>query len=492
MALSQLKRLAGQTAVYGLSSIVGRFINYLLVPLYTNIFSPAEYGVVTELYAYSSFLIIIFTYGLETAFFRFSQNENDKEYVFGTSLFSILFSSAFFLLSFGLLIPSLSHTLGYENESYLLWLLLCILITDALTAIPFARLRQQGKAWRFASIKIINIFLNILLNLLFLIWIPYLIKQGYSFSGWYNQSLGVGYVFISNLFANLITLLLLFPSFKLKNGFDFDLWKRMMRYSLPLLIAGLAGMVNETFDRAMLKYLVADKNNAMRQLGIYGANYKISILMTLFIQTFRFAAEPFFFNQSKEKNAKEMYAVIMKYFVVFGLFIFLLVMLYLHFVQYFIGKDFREGLKVVPILLLANLFLGIFFNLSIWYKLTNKTTYGAYLAVFGAAITIALNFILIPIWGYLGAAWATLICYVSMTFLSYFWGNRFYKVHYPLREIGFYFALALLIYYISTLYDFTSSWLLTLTNSLLLMIFLIIVFLREKRNVENMIKNGVA
>lgn len=488
MALSQLKKLAGQTAVYGLSSIIGRFINYLLVPLYTNIFSPAEYGVVTELYAYSSFLIIIFTYGLETAFFRFAQNENDKDYVFGTSLFSILFSSAFFLIAFGLFIPSLSRSLGYESESYLLWLLLLILLTDSLTAIPFARLRQQGKAWKFATLKIINIAFNILLNLLFLLWIPYLQKHGYSFSGWFNAQIGVGYVFISNLLANLITLLLLLPSFKIKTGFNFDLWKRMMRYSLPLLVAGLAGMVNETFDRAMLKYLITDKNDAMTQLGIYGANYKISILMTLFIQTFRFAAEPFFFSQSKEKNAKEMYAIVMKYFILFGLFIFLLVTLYLHFVQYFIGKDFREGLKVVPILLLANLFLGIFFNLSIWYKLTNKTNYGAYLAVFGATITIVLNFVLIPWFGYLGAAWATLICYVSMTVLSFLWGNRFYKVKYPLREISLYFILSIIIYYISTLFEFNSTLCLTVANSLLMFVFLAIVYFREKIKIQKLLK----
>ncbi|MGQ9846154.1 MAG: lipopolysaccharide biosynthesis protein [Bacteroidales bacterium] len=487
--MSHLKKLAGQTAVYGLSSIVGRFINYLLVPLYTNIFSTAEYGVVTELYAYSSFLMIIFTYGLETAFFRFAQNENDRDYVFGTSLFSILISSTLFLLSFGLLIPHLSYAIGYENKSYLLWLLLLILITDSITAIPFARLRQQGKAWRFASIKIINIIINVLLNLLFLLWIPYWLKNGSSFLGWYNPQLGVGYVFISNLFANLITLFLLLPSFKIKHGFNFNLWKRMMRYSLPLLIAGLAGMVNETFDRAMLKYLVAEKKEALHQLGIYGANYKISILMTLFIQTFRFAAEPFFFNQSKEKNAKEMYAVVMKYFILFGLFIFLLVMLYIHFIQYFIGKDFREGLKVVPILLLANLFLGIFFNLSIWYKLTNKTQYGAYLTVFGAAITILLNFWLIPKMGYLGAAWATLICYISMTLMSYVWGNRFYKIRYHIGEIGFYFLLTLIIYFISTLLQIHSTLWQTLANTALMFIFLTIVFIREKRNITMFIKS---
>ncbi len=424
---------------------------------------------------------------METAFFRFVQNDNDKKDVFGTSLFSILFSSLFFIVAIGAFIPSLSDVLGYQDKVYLLWLLLSILITDALSAIPFAQLRQQNKAWRFASLKIINIAINIALNLTLLLWIPYYIKQGHEVGSWYNPQMGVGYVFVSNLIANFITLVLLLPTFTLKSRFDFSLWKRMMNYSLPLLVAGLAGMVNETFDRAMLKYLIVDKNDAMRQLGIYGANYKISILMTLFIQTFRFAAEPFFFNQSKEKNAKEMYAVIMKYFVLFRLFIFLLVMLYLHYIQYFIGKDFREGLKVVPILLIANLFLGVFFNLSIWYKLTNKTNYGAYLAVFGAAITIVLNFVLIPIMGYMGAAWATLICYFAMAVLSYAWGNHFYKVHYPLKEISLYFAVALVIYFATTLYSVDSKLLLTLINTCWMGLFLGFVFFKEKKQLKKIL-----
>ncbi|NSW46043.1 MAG: oligosaccharide flippase family protein [Bacteroidales bacterium] len=484
--MSQLKKLAGQTAIYGLSSIVGRFINYLLVPLYTSIFSPSEYGIITELYAYSSFLIIIFTYGLETAYFRFVQNEKDKEYVLGTSLFSILFSSLFFFISFGLFMPNIAQILGYENNTYLLWMVLIILITDALVAIPFARLRQQNKAWKFASLKIINILINISLNLLFLVWIPYLIHHGRFIGSWYSANWGVGYVFLSNLIANIVTLILLLPTYKIQHGFNFELWKRMMNYSIPLLFAGLAGMVNETFDRAMLKYLLTNKNDAMRQLGIYGANYKISILMTLFIQTFRFAAEPFFFNHSKEENAKQTYAIIMKYFIIFGLFIFLLVMLNLHFVQYFIGKEFREGLKVVPILLLANLFLGIFFNLSIWYKLTNKTNYGAYLAFFGATITILLNILLIPKMGYLGAAWATLICYTSMTIMSYIWSNRFYKINYPLKDIALYFILALFLYAISTLHKIESYGWLTLVNGIIILVFITIVYIKEKNKIKNL------
>ncbi len=482
--MNQFKQLVNQTAVYGLSSIVGRFINYLLVPLYTNIFSPAQYGIVTELYAYSSFLLIIFTYGMETAFFRFVQNESESKKVYSTSLTSIFISSSFFLLFLGIFIPYIADGLGYSSSSYLLWLLLLILITDSLTAIPFAYLRQANKAWRFASIKIINILVNVALNLCFLLLFPYLIKQGYTLNGMYNPSLGVGYVFISNLIANVVSLLLLSPYIFIHLTFDVSLWKKMLKYALPLLVAGLAGMVNETFDRAILKYLVTDKDDAMRQLGIYGANYKISILMTLFIQTFRYAAEPFFFNKAKEKDAKETYAIVMKYFVLFGLFIFLLVMLYIQYVQYFIGKEFREGLHVVPVLLLANLCLGIFFNLSIWYKLTNKTKYGAVLAIFGAVITIILNFILIPMMGYTGAAWATLICYFSMVVVSFLWGNRYYKVPYPVKEIGMYVISALVIFTISYFLPHPSQGWTTVLNSILLIIFIVLVFFREKQKIK--------
>lgn len=478
---SFIRRLAGQTAVYGLSSILGRFLNYLLVPLYTNIFNPSEYGVVTELYAYSSFLIIIFTYGMETTFFRFVSEEKKYNEVYSTSLISILISSLFFVIILGFAIPGIAVAIGYHNQMYLLWLLLFIIITDAIMAIPFARLRNENKAWIFALLKLTNILIAIMLNLFFLLLLPKLNKHFILISYLQNLNLGVGYVFVSNLIANLITLALFSRQMVRLTRFNFELWKQMMIYAIPLLIAGLGGMINETFDRAMMKYLIKDKQDALYQLGIYGANYKISILMTLFIQTFRYAAEPFFFNTAKEKNVKEMYADIMKYFIIFGLFIFLLVMLFLHYIQYFIGYEFRVGLKVVPILLMANLFLGIFFNLSIWYKLTNKTIYGAYLTLFGAAITIILNIILIPLMGYIGAAWTTLTCYVAMAVLSYLIGNKYYKVNYPLGEIAFYFILSIILYWLSTLFTFDRYWQKSLLGIFFILLFLVIVYLRERK-----------
>ncbi|NCO54791.1 MAG: oligosaccharide flippase family protein [Bacteroidetes bacterium] len=478
--MGKIKQLAGQTAVYGLSSIIGRLLNYLLVPLYTNIFSTGEYGVVTELYAYLSFLIIVLTYGMETGFFRFWESEKGNLKVYSTSLISLFVSSFVFIVLVIIFSKPIASVLEYNNHSeYVIWLGI-IIGFDALTAIPFAYLRQQNKALKFALIKLINIIIFIGLNLFFLLLCPLLIKNGIKIPNWiYSSEVGVGYIFISNMFASVITLILLIPTMKIKFSFDAVIWKKMLLYSLPLLIAGLAGMVNETFDRAMLKRLLTDTSTAMEQLGIYGANYKVSILMTLFIQTFRYAAEPFFFSQAKEKNAKELYAQVMKYFIIFGLIIFLGVLLYLDIIKYFIGENFRSGLKVVPILLLANLFLGIFFNLSIWYKLTNKTSWGALLAIFGAVITISFNLWLIPIMGYMGAAWATLICYFAMMVASFLLGNMFYKVKYPLLRIGIYFLAAFAIYAVSLIVKIDSSSLSLLFNSFLFVLYIVFVLYME-------------
>ncbi|OFX33086.1 MAG: hypothetical protein A2X08_11210 [Bacteroidetes bacterium GWA2_32_17] len=478
--MGKIKQLAGQTAVYGLSSIIGRLLNYLLVPLYTNIFSTGEYGVVTELYAYLSFLLIVLTYGMETGFFRFWESEKGNIKVYSTSLISLFVSSFVFIVLVVVFSKPIASVLEYNNHSeYIIWLGI-IIGFDALTAIPFAYLRQQNKALKFALIKLTNIILFIGLNLFFLLLCPLLIKKGIIIPSWiYNPNIGVGYIFISNMLASVFTFIMLIPTIKIKLSFDTVIWKKMLLYSLPILIAGLAGMVNETFDRAMLKRLLTDTSTAMDQLGIYGANYKVAVLMTLFIQTFRYAAEPFFFNQAKEKDAKELYAQVMKYFIIFGLMIFLGVLLYLDIIKYFIGENFRSGLKVVPILLLANLFLGIFFNLSIWYKLTNKTHWGAFLAIFGAAITISLNFWLIPIMGYMGAAWATLVCYFLMMVVSYVLGNVYYKVSYPLLRIGIYFLAAFAIYAVSLIVKIDSSSISLLFNSFLFVLYIVFVLYME-------------
>lgn len=480
---SPLKKLAGQTAVYGMSSIIGRLLNYLLVPLYTRLFAPEVYGVVTELYAYVTFLLILLTYGMETGFFRFAQDKNIFNKVYTSILSSLAVTSTAFMVLLLIFLKPLAGVMEYDaHPEYILWMGLIVSL-DAFISIPFAKLRLQNKAWKFAIIKLINIGVNIGLNLYFLILCPRLAISNPDsvFLNIYSANIGVGYVFIANLAANALTLLMLLPEIlNVRFSFDKKLLKKILIYSMPLLIAGFAGMINETLDRVLLKHMVPDAMNPMEQLGIYGANYKLAILMTLFIQMFRYAAEPFFFSNKNESNAKEFYAKATKYFIICGLMIFLGVMFYIDIVKYFIDVDYHEGLKVVPILLLANLFLGIFFNFSIWYKLNDMTKYGAYLAVFGALITIILNVILIPKYGYMGSAWATLICYFAMALLSFYWGQKYYKVPYKLLNAGFYFVLAIILYVSSIYLRPESQTMVYILNTGLLLVFTIVFVVKEK------------
>ncbi len=452
--MSVLKKLAGQTAVYGFSSIVGRLLNYLLVPIYTRVFSQAEYGVVSELYSYTSFLLILFTFGMETAFFNFMQKEEDSSKVYSTSVSAVLYTSL--LLAGGMVLfnDTLAGFIKYPNHpEYITWLAL-IIAFDAIAAIPFARLRQQNRAKRFAAIKLINIFANIGFTLFFLVLCPWSLKLNAGIltqiaNTVYAPGLGLGYVFISNLLASGITLLLMWPEFKAVHYVpDLKMLKRMAWYAFPLLIAGFAGMINETFDRVVYKYLAPNPKTALAELGVYSACYKLSVIMTLFIQTFRYAAEPFFFAQHKNNsNKRNVYAHVMKYFIITCSFIFTGVMLYIDVIKLFIGEGFRSGLAVVPILLMANLCLGIFYNLSMWYKLTGQTRYGAWFAMAGAAATLLLLILLIPVMGYMGAAWATLITYAFMMVLSYITGQRHYPIPYDVAGCLMYIGMALLVYF---------------------------------------------
>ncbi len=487
--MNPLKQLAGQTAIYGLPTILGRLLNYLLVPLYTYQFATSEYGVVTEMYAYVSLFAVILTYGMETAFFRYSQTEDDKGKVYGTSVLSLIITSAVFITISIIFARPVASRMGYaEHTEYIRWFVL-VLAFDALSAIPFARLRELNKAGQFALIKSVNIVINLGLNLFFILLCPYLLKS--SGNGFilklihfvYNPEVGVGYIFISNLIASGVTLLLLLPVIlDIKLTFNKPLWKRMIKYALPIMIFGMAGIVNETFDRILLKHLLpgSDMKYNMSQLGIYGACYKISILMTLFIQTFKYAAEPFFFNQSKNTNAKLLYAQVMKYFVMVCCFIFLAVMMYIDVVMFFVGREYRVGQPVVPILLLANLFLGVFYNLSIWYKLTGQTIWGAYISIFGAILTLILNFWLVPIIGYMGAAWATFICYGSMMVASYIVGQKYYPINYNVKKLLGFFGLSILFYFVSILMHFENHILHLTINTLILLLYVFILFMIEK------------
>ena len=459
--MNPLKKLASQTAIYGLSSVVGRLLNYLLVPLYTRYFLPAEYGVVTELYAYVAFLVVMLTYGMETAFFRFSKKEETTK-VYSTTLISLLISSVVFVGLIFLNSSAISQWLGYANHPEYIQFFALIIGMDAVASISFAKLREQDKAMRFAFIRIINIMVNIGLNLYFIVY----------------QEYGIAYIFIANLVASAITLLMLFPQMISSSWvFDKKLWKKMMIYALPLLIAGLAGMTNETIDRILLKHLLPNTDIAASELGLYGAFYKLSIIMILFIQTFRFAAEPFFFAQEKEGNSRKIYADVMKYFTIIMAFIFLGVTILYDVIKGFLGSEYHDerGFLVVSILLLANLFLGIYYNLSIWYKLTEKTKYGAYLSIFGAIITLSLNFTLIPVLGFVGCAWATLVCYFSMTVASYYLGKRHFSVPYQVKRIALY-LFGMLCVYFCIYFTNLNMWI----NSLFLLGFIIFVYRLEK------------
>ncbi|MBF6647280.1 oligosaccharide flippase family protein [Methylobacter sp. BlB1] len=446
-----IKKLASQTAIYGISSIFGRFLNYLLVPLYTYYFSAAEYGVVSEFYAYAGFFSVLLLFGFETGYFRFRDKESPgRDTAYSTALiFVVLVNLGFFLLIRWINAP-LSAALHYaDHPEYVLWFAI-ILTLDAMTAIPFARLRAENKALRFAGIKMAEIMITILLSLFFIVYCPKALGQspGSWVSRVYDPAIGVGYIFIANLLASIFKFLLLIPQFRgLTWGFDRQLFGRMLRYSLPMVVIGFAGIINEMLDRALLKYLLPyDDVTNLKMLGIYSACYKLSILMSLFIQAFRYAAEPFFFAYAGNSDARKVYADVLKFFVIFCVFIFLMVTLFIDFFKYFIGEEFRAGLEVVPILLLANLCLGIYVNLSIWYKLTDRTVMGAFVSLAGAALTIVLNIWLIPTMGYIGSAWATLACYGAMVIVSYVLGRKYYPVAYDLKRVVGYTSLGIALY----------------------------------------------
>ena len=452
--MSIAKKLASQTAIYGVSSIVGRVLSYLLVPIYTAHFEAAEYGVVTGLYAYVSFLNVVFTYGLETTFFRFANRTGeDRRELYNRTMSLLLLSSLGFTLLLILLARPLLALLDLPpgHDEYAVWVAL-ILGLDAVAALPFARLRLENKARKFAAIRLANILLYVGLNLFFVVLCPAVAQSAPS--GWlaglkplvaavYNPSLGVGYVFLSNLAASALTLLLLgreLLDFRFRWP-DLSFLRPLLAYALPLMLMGLAGMVNETLDRILLpKWLPTNFYPGLSRLGavgVYGACYKLSIFMSLVIQAFRYAAEPFFFSQSTEKNSPATFALVLKWFTLCCTFIFIGISLNLSWIgPLFLRRPaYLTGLNVVPILLLANLFLGVYYNLSVWFKLTDKTYYGTYLGAAGAVLTIALNFVLIPVLGYTGSAWATLACYFMMAALCWWLGERHFPVPYPVGRL---------------------------------------------------------
>jgi O-antigen/teichoic acid export membrane protein len=482
-----IKQLFGQTAVYGLGIVLPRLLNYLLLtPFYTRVFERATYGVITELYAYVVFLLVILTYGMETGYFRFASNSDQQGKVYSTVLSSLFVSSLLFIVLIITWSGPIGRVMGYgNNPEYIKWLAAIVGI-DAFTTIPFARIRLRNQPIKYALIRIVEVSINIGLNLFFLRYCPRHLDSELV-SSVYNVNIGVGYVLISNLVASSIKLILLLPEIlaAFRSRFEKELFWQILKYSYPLLIAGMAGTVNEALDRVLLKHMIPMEQNPMEQLGVYGANYKLAVLMTLFVQMFKYAAEPFFFSKSGEKDAKKLYADVMMFFVVAGLFIFLLVNLYLDYFVLFIGSDFREGVQIVPVVLMANLVMGIFFNLSIWYKLTNLTRYGAVLVIMGALITVLVNTLFIPVYGYVASAWAHLFCYSVMVIVSYLWSRKYYAIPYKIGRILTYIGLAVFIYLFNELFLQESRLPKELWSMLLLAGFTAVVVWRERKTFNN-------
>jgi len=451
--LSSIKQLAGQTFWYGVSGIAARFINYLLTPYltYSALISTANYGQMSAMYAAIPLFNAIFTYGMETTYFRFMRKDVDHEAVNNTSTISLLISSVLLSILLWLNQGWLAKTTTLTEFPMLVQLSIIIIGLDALSTIPFARLRYEGRPRLFAFIKIANILINIVFTVFFLSYCPGKAKSDpHSWAGLiYKPAFNpITYVLLANALASFFTLFLLgkwvLPK---KWSFNTTLWLGMMAYSLPMLVANLGGTVNETFDRLMLGWWLPNTNGyADEQRGIYGACYKLSILITLFIQAFRMGAEPFFFKQAESDNPQKTYARVTKFFVITVAVMFLAVTLFLPIWRYFIDPKYWEGLKVVPILLLANMSLGIYYNLSIWYKLTNKTIAGAIITLIGTTMTILINYFFIPKYSYVASAWATFLCYFSMMVISYLWGQKEYYVPYAWKKLLSYIVIAILLF----------------------------------------------
>lgn len=478
-----IKKLLGQTAVYGLSSIIGRLLNYLLVPLYTSVFAdPSDYGVVSELYAWVAFLVVFLTFGMETAFFRFLQDHEDKEKVFQNGFLTVIGINVLFFLTLLYFNQDIADLMLYSGHNEYIILLGAIVCIDAVTALPLAKLRAEEKALQFAGIQFASIGVNIFLNLLLMLLVfdPERPEEG------------VLFILFANLFASLVKPLLLHKHFMdIKLNFDFHLAKKMIYYALPLVIAGFAGIINETIDRILLKHILYDGSSvesltyAEAQVGIYSACYKLAMLVTILLQAYRYAAEPFFFAQMKNEDKNKVYSKVMNFFVATVALVFLVVSLNIDVFKYFIQNEaYWVGLKVVPILLLANVFLGIYYNQSIWYKLSGQTRFGAYIAIGGATLTIFINILFIPSHEYMASAWATLIVYAAQMIASYYLGQKYYPIKYNSRKFGLYLGVAIVIYFLAKLLYIENTGARLVLNNFLILIYLGMIYVLERKNLK--------
>lgn len=451
--MAGIKSLAKDTAVYGLSSILGRLLNWLLVPIYTRVFVSGEYGIVVFDYSAVALMLALLTYGMETGFFRFVNHERwrDPMEVYSTTLISLATTSAVFVLVMSAFLEPLSEFMRTPDRPSCTWLLATAVAMDAFTAIPYGYLRYRSRAMRFATVRLTNIGLNIGLNLFFLLACPWLMEHAPGTVDWfYDPAYGIGYIFLSNFIASAANLLLLFPELRgFRWRFNPELWRQMLRYSWPLLILGVVGLMNQNLPNIIFPYLATQLTpaEADEALGVYGACYKIGLIMVMFLQAFRFAYEPFIFAKDKEsKGSKQAYSDAMKYFVLASLVIFLGVMFYLDIIRLFIGRSYYGALGVVPVIMLAELCFGVVFNLSVWYKLTDRTIWGSYLSLIGFAVMLGMNAALVPLISYWGCAWGSLASYGTMMTVSYFVGQAKYPIRYDLKRLGAYTLLAGALY----------------------------------------------
>ncbi len=488
---NSLKRLVGQTAIYGLSSIIGRFLNYLLVPLYTYKIAAATggYGVVTNIYAYTALLLVILTFGMETTFFRFANKEGvNPDKAFSTSALSVGFVSLIFLIICTLFLSPISAALNYADHPEYIEMMAFVVALDAFQAILFSRLRQQNQAVKFATLKLAFIFFNIMLNLFIFLAAPSLSQSYPELMSWYNPDYQVGYIFVINLICTSCITLGFIPEMKvLRNGIDMQILKQMLKYTWPLLLLGLCGILNQVADKICYRFLVPGEEGDV-QLGIYGACVKIAMIMAMITQAFRYAYEPFVFGGERDKNSKENQALVMKYFVMFTLLAFLAVMFYIDVLKYIIKRDYWEGLRAVPIVMMAEIFMGIYFNLSFWYKLTDRTWWGAIISGIGCVVLLAVNIIFVPQIGYMACAWGGFAGYGVCVLLSYFLGQKNYKVPYDVLGIAGYFAIALGLYFISTLFHFENTILTLVVNSALLLVYVAIIIYNERVFVKSAVQ----
>jgi len=481
--LGLYKNLFKQTAIYGLATVLPRMFSFLLVPLYTDLLPKAEYGKVTIIFAWMIFFNVILAYGMETAFFRFYNKEENKKIVVETSMVSIFWTTIVFLLVALLFRTTLADWSGIDTQyiTYTIW----ILTLDALVIIPFSKLRAFQRPMMYAVIKIGNVLVNLLLSILFLIYLPKLaaVNPTGLISSFYVENFQVGYIFLANIIASLLTFVVLSPDYIfLKWKFDFSLWKKMMVYGLPILVAGIAFAINEQFDKILLDRLLP-RNIAEDEVGVYSACYKLGLFMVLYRTAYTLGIEPFFFSHAKNENAPQTYATVTKYFVIFGSFIMLSVIVFADLFKAIMIRDesYWVAMKVVPLIILANFCLGIYTNLSVWYKLIDKTYIGAYISIVGAVVTLVLNFMLIPSMSYVGSAIATLAAYGSMMLISYYLGNKYYPIPYDFNKIGGYLGLSILFSVVS-FYGFRENYFVGIG---LLLLFLYFIYHNEKSTLMN-------